>query len=98
MKTLTADHRWSVFSRCVAATLGGYALVSLTHVAMVALLPVAQHKAMLFSSQTGYLTWTGVIIWCFAARTARRAWAGLAIVALPLLAVAGWFLVQRSAA
>lgn len=95
---MTPEYRWGVFSRCVAATIGGYALVSLTHLAMVALLPVAQHKAMLFSSQTGYLTWTGIIVWCFAARSARRVWAGLAIVALPLVVVAAWFLVQRSAA
>lgn len=98
MRAMTAAHRWSVFSRCVAAALGGYALVSLTHLAMVALLPVAQHKALLFASQTGYLTWTGIIVWCFAARTARRAWTGLAIVALPLLLVAGWFLAQRGVA
>lgn len=95
MKAVTAAHRWSVLSRCVAAGIGGYAVVTLSHLAMTVLLPVEQHKAMLFASQTGYLTWTGLIIWCFAARTARRAWLGLAVVALPLLLVDAWYLLQR---
>jgi hypothetical protein len=90
-------YRWSVFSRCVAASAGGYAVISLLHLAMVTVLPWDSYKAMLFSSQTGYLYWTGIIIWCFATRTAKRAWLGLAVVALPLLLIDAWFLMQRGA-
>jgi hypothetical protein len=84
-------YRWSVASRFIAAAVGGYAVVTLLHLAFIALLPVAQYKALLFSSQTGYLYWTGIFIWCFAVRTARRAWLGLAVVALPLVAVDAWY-------
>ena len=95
MKTLTAAYRWSVLSRCVAAAIGGYAIVTLLHLAQVAVLPWKLHQAMLFASQTGYLWFTGIIIWCFAARTAKRAWLGLAVVALPLVLICAWHLANR---
>jgi Protein of unknown function (DUF3649) len=95
MKTLTAAYRWSVFSRCVAAAVGGYAIVTLLHLAMTVVLPWDVHKSMLFISQTGYLYYTGIIIWCFAARSARRAWLGLALVALLLLLIDAWHFIQK---
>jgi hypothetical protein len=97
MTTITAAYRWGVLSRCVAAAIGGYALLSLLHLAQVAVLPWAVHKAMLFASQTGYLWFTGIIIWCFAARSAKRAWLGLLIVALPLILIDAWYLLHRGA-
>jgi hypothetical protein len=97
MKTLTTAYRWSVFSRCLAASVGGYAIVTLLHLALTVVLPWEGYKALLFASQTGYLWYTGIIIWCFAARTARRAWAGLALVALPLLLIDAWYLFHRAA-
>ncbi len=92
---VNAAYRWGVLSRCIAAAAGGYAVVSLLQLATVAVLPWDHYKAMLFSSQTGYLYYTGIIVWCFAARTARRAWLGLALVALPLALIDGWYLLQR---
>lgn len=93
-----AAYRWGVASRFIAAAFGGYAIVTLLHVAFMALLPIAYPRALLFSSQTGYLWWTALIVWCFAARSASRAWLGLAIVALPLLLIDGWYLLHRSLA
>jgi len=92
---LDAAHRWGVLSRAVAAAAGGYFVVSLLQVALTALLPWDDYKALLFSSQTGYLYYTGIIIWCFAARSARRAWLGLGVVVLPLALIDAWYLVQR---
>jgi hypothetical protein len=89
-------YRWSVASRCVAAALGGYAVVTLLHVASMAVLPGDYHRSLLFSSQTGYLYYTGIIIWCFATRTAKRAWLGLAVAALPLALLDAWYLLHRS--
>ena len=93
-----AAYRWGVASRCAAAALGGYALVSLLHVAFMAVLPLEFYKSLLFASQTGYLYWTGAIIWCFAARSAARAWLGLTLVALPLALIDAWYLLHRSVA
>ncbi len=91
-----AAYRWSIASRFIAGALGGYFVVTLLHVAFMALLPVDYHEALLFSSQTGYLYWTGILIFCFATRTATRAWLGLAIVATPLMLIDGWYLLYRS--
>ena len=95
MKALTAGYRWSVLSRAVAAAAGGYVVVTLLQLALTALFPASHVKALLFGMQTGYLYYTGIIIWCFAVRTATRAWVGLAAVALPLLAIDVWYLLQR---
>lgn len=97
-QVVDAAYRWSVVSRIVAAAFGGYAVVSLLHVAFIALLPSELHQSLLFASQTGYLWWTGLIIWCFATATATRAWVGLALLALPLIAIDAWYLMQRSVA
>lgn len=91
-----AAYRWSIASRFIAGALGGYVLVSLLHVAFMALLSIDIHQSLLFSSQTGYLYWTGIIVWCFATRTAKRAWLGLAIVALPLALLDMWYLMHRN--
>ena len=98
MKAVDAAYRWAVASRFFAAALGGYVVVTLLHVAFMALLPGEYYQSLLFASQTGYIYWTAIIVWCFAARTAGRAWLGLALVALPLALLDGWYLLQRSAA
>jgi hypothetical protein len=95
--TIDAAYRWGVASRFLAAAAGGYVLVSMLQVAFMAVLPTDYYKALLFSSQTGYLYWTGIIVWCFATRTALRAWLGLAVVAAPLALIDAWYLLQRSA-
>jgi uncharacterized protein DUF3649 len=78
-------YRWSVASRFVAAGVGGYAVVTLLQLAMNAVFGAEGYKALLLTSQTGYLCYTGIIIWCFATRTATRAWTGLGLVCIPLL-------------
>jgi len=88
-------YRWSVASRFMAAAVGGYAIVTLMQLAAVALVPSEYYKALLITSQTGYLFYTGIIIWCFATRTATRAWVGLGVVALPLLLIGAWYLLTR---
>jgi hypothetical protein len=92
---VNAAYRWSVLSRCLAAAIGGYAVVTLLHLALTAVLPVDSYKALLFSSQTGYLYYTGIIIWCFAVRSAPRAWLGIGFIALPLLLVDAAYLLHR---
>ncbi len=90
-----AAYRWSIASRFIAAALGGYAVATLLNVAFMAVLPMPYYQSLLFSAQTAYLYYTGVIIWCFAARTAKRAWLGLGLVALPLVLIDAWYLIIR---
>lgn len=76
-------------SRVVAAVLGGYALAALTSVATAAL-PVDRVQAVLAGMLASFLVYTGAVIWVFAVRSARRAWAGLLVAALVLLPGAAW--------
>ncbi len=78
-----------LISRIVAAILGGYALAALASVAALAL-PMSKPQAVLTGMLASFLIYTGAVIWVFAARSARRAWAGLLLAALPLLLAASW--------
>lgn len=79
-------------SRIVAAVFGGYALAALTSVAALAL-PMSKPQAVLAGMLASFVIYAGAVIWVFAARSALRAWAGLMVVAVPLLAAAWsvWF-------
>lgn len=75
-------------SRIVAALLGGYALAALTSLAALAL-PIDTIQGLLTGMLLSFVVYAGAVVWVFAARSARRAWAGLLIAALPLL-LASW--------
>ncbi|SAL79085.1 hypothetical protein AWB71_05821 [Caballeronia peredens] len=75
-------------SRIVAAIFGGYALASLTSVAALAL-PMSKPQAVLTGMLASFIVYAGAVIWVFAVRSARRAWSGLLVAALPLL-LAAW--------
>lgn len=80
-------------SRILAALFGGYALAALTSVAALAL-PMHSVQAVLTGQLLSFIVYTGAVIWVFAVRDAWRAWAGLLVVALPLL-VAAWAVWSR---
>ncbi|MDH6590319.1 hypothetical protein M2165_000208 [Variovorax sp. TBS-050B] len=80
--------RAALLSRIVAALFGGYALAALTSAAALAL-PMDPVEAVLAGMQASFLVYAGAAVWVFAARSARRAWLGLAVAAMPLLVLAG---------
>jgi len=84
-KTLGAG---PLVSRIAAAVLGGYALAALTSVAAVAL-PIDRAQAVLTGMLASFVVYAGAVIWVFAVRSARRAWAGLLVAAVPL-GLAAW--------
>jgi hypothetical protein len=71
-------------SRIVAAVLGGYALAALTTVAALAL-PISRPQAVLSGMLASFAVYAAAVVWVFAVRSARRAWAGLLVAAVPLL-------------
>lgn len=75
-------------SRIVAALFGGYALAALTSVAAVAL-PMRRTEAVFTGMLLSFVVYALAVIWVFAVRSAWRAWAGLAVAAVPLL-LAAW--------
>ncbi|GJH22601.1 DUF3649 domain-containing protein [Caballeronia novacaledonica] len=74
-------------SRIVAAIFGGYALAALASVAALAL-PMSKPQAVLTGMLASFSVYACAVIWVFAVRSARRAWTGLVIVAVPLLLAA----------
>ena len=74
-------------SRIVAALFGGYALAALSSVAVLAL-PLSKPQAVLTGMLASFAIYAGAVIWVFAVRNALKAWAGLLIVAVPLLPLA----------
>ncbi|NHF73472.1 DUF3649 domain-containing protein [Paracoccus xiamenensis] len=76
-------------SRIIAALFGGYALAALTSVATLAL-PTNRIDAIFAGMLASFLVYTAAIVWVFAVRSARRAWAGLLLAGLPLLAACAW--------
>jgi len=77
-----------LLSRIAAAVFGGYGLAALTSVATLAL-PIARPQAVLAGMLASFAVYAGAVVWVFAVRSARRAWAGLVLAALPLLLAAG---------
>ena len=77
-----------LLSRIVAAVFGGYALAALGSVAALAL-PMDKTQAVITGTLASFAIYAGAVVWVFAVRSARRAWAGLLIAAVPL-GLAAW--------
>ena len=77
-----------LISRIIAALFGGYVLAALSSVAVLAL-PMSKPQAVLTGMLASFAVYAGAVIWVFAVRSALKAWAGLIIVAVPLL-LAAW--------
>lgn len=79
---LTARDRLAVASRALAAIVGGYAVAALATGALAVYLPGARAEATLTATMLSFVVYTVAVIWVFAARSAWRAWVGLALPAL----------------
>lgn len=77
--TPTAAYRWSVASRVAAAALGGYALASAATVLLALLWPVPRAQGVLWATMLSFAVYTVAVIWVFCARSATRAWVGMAV-------------------
>lgn len=72
-----------ILSRSAAALLGGYAFTYAFTAALARLLPLARVDAAVIATLLSFVIYTLAILWAFAARSPRRAWAGL-LTAVPL--------------
>ena len=82
-------YRLAVTSRIVAALFGGYLLAALTSVCFTQWLPMSRVDAVITGMLVSFLAYLGAVIWCFACRSAWRAWAGIVLPAVILGAVFG---------
>ncbi|MFV3405487.1 MULTISPECIES: DUF3649 domain-containing protein [Pseudomonas] len=84
---LSLSYRLAVASRCLAASLGGYLLAALVSVAGALLLPMAQVDAALTGMLLSFVFWVLAFLWCFACRSAWRAWLGVLLPSVVLGAI-----------
>ena len=81
-------YRLGVAARAAAAILGGYGIAALFAAVLALCLPAAFGMARREAAMTGtlvsFIVFALAVMWVFAARTAWRAWGGLAVLALPL--------------
>jgi len=80
----TADQRWSLFFRTLAAVVGGYVLTSLMIVAFSLAWPGHRARGVLGVSMLGFLIYAGIVMWAFTVRTARRVWWTLLLASVAL--------------
>lgn len=89
--------RWrlAVASRVIAALIGGYLLTALSSICLAQFLPLARAEAVVLSMTLSFLVYLLAVLWCFACRTAWRAWLGVLLPSAVLGAVyasARWLL------
>lgn len=86
--------RWraGVASRALAAIAGGYLLAALAATALAVWPPLHRAEAVITATLASFIVYLCAVLWVFAARTALKAWLGIAIPAAMLasaLAAAG---------
>jgi hypothetical protein len=83
----------SIASRAVAAGGGGFVLANAAGVALAAVLPMPHADAVMAGILLTFAIYVAAIVWAFAARSASRAWLGLAVpivLSFVLIAAVDW--------
>ena len=83
------SYRLAVTSRVLAAVVGGYLLASLASVCMTLWLPTSRADAVISGMLSSFVFYLLAVIWCFACRTAWRAWFGVLLPSAIMATFAG---------
>jgi len=86
---LPLSYRLAVASRCLAALLGGYLLASMASVCIALLAPLSRVDATLNGLLLSFVFYLLAFIWCFACRSAWRAWLGVLLPSLLMAMASG---------
>ncbi|HHJ1297898.1 DUF3649 domain-containing protein [Pseudomonas sp. P1B16] len=86
---LPLSYRLAVASRCLAALLGGYLLASMASVCIALLAPLSRVDATLIGLLLSFVFYLLAFIWCFACRSAWRAWLGVLLPSLLMAMASG---------
>lgn len=76
-KPMTVVYRLAIASRTLAAIFAGYLLASVASVCLAQWLTMSRAEAVVTSMMLSFLVYLIAVLWCFACRTAWRAWLGL---------------------
>ena len=87
--SLPLSYRLAVTSRLLAAVVGGYMLASLASVCLTLWLPISRADAVVSGMLSSFVFDLLAVIWCFACRTAARAWFGVLVPSAILATLAG---------
>ncbi|PMZ37012.1 DUF3649 domain-containing protein, partial [Pseudomonas sp. GW247-3R2A] len=66
-----------------------YIVAALASVSLSSWLPMARAEAVVTGMMSSFLAYLIAVLWCFACRSAWRAWFGLIVASLLLAAVSG---------
>jgi hypothetical protein len=83
------SYRLAVASRCLAALLGGYLLASMASVCIALLAPLPRVDATLIGLLLSFVFYLLAFVWCFACRSAWRAWLGMLLPSLLMAMASG---------
>ncbi|MBA6062499.1 DUF3649 domain-containing protein [Pseudomonas juntendi] len=86
---LPLSYRLAVASRSLAALLGGYLLASAASVCIALVAPLPKVDATLIGLMLSFVFYLLAFIWCFACRSAWRAWLGALAPSLVLGVISG---------
>ncbi|MBD8090275.1 DUF3649 domain-containing protein [Pseudomonas fluorescens] len=87
--SLPVTYRLAVTSRALAAVVGGYLMASLAAVCMALWMPTSRADAVITGMMSSFVFYLLAVIWCFACRTASRAWFGVMLPSALFATLAG---------
>ncbi|WP_032904612.1 DUF3649 domain-containing protein [Pseudomonas sp. CF150] len=87
--SLPVSYRLAVTSRVLAAVIGGYLMASLAAISLALWLPTSRADAVVTGMMSSFVFYLLAVLWCFACRTAWRAWAGVMVPSALLATLAG---------
>ncbi|MBN2977611.1 DUF3649 domain-containing protein [Pseudomonas lactucae] len=87
--SLPLAYRFAVASRVLAAVVGGYLMASLAGICLALWLPVSRADAVITGMLSSFAYYLLAVLWCFACRTAWRAWAGVMLPSAAFATLAG---------
>lgn len=82
-------YRLSVLSRAAAAAVGGYGFTTALSVLISRVMPLSRSEGVTTAMLLSFAVYACAVMWAFSARTALRAWGGLALSTC-LASVAWW--------
>src|SRR5476649_2296691 len=87
--SLPVVYRFAVTSRVLAAVVGGYLMASLAAVCLALCMPASRADAVITGMMSSFVFYLLAVLWCFACRTAWRAWAGVMLPSALFATLAG---------
>ena len=87
--SLPLAYRFAVTSRVLAAVIGGYLMASLASICLALWMPTSRADAVITGMMSSFVFYLLAVLWCFACRTAWRAWCGVMLPSAVFATLAG---------